>query len=91
MVSELLLNRGEAYEVLGEHDQAIEWSALARDFSAEHGIHQVTFKAEARLESLQSAEPADVDTANERTPATLEGVTGVRDGLSVLRRELAPV
>ena len=91
MVSELLLNRAEAYEALGDSVQAVEWLVLARDFSSEHGIHQITFKAEAMLESLQSAESADVSTNNGRTPATLEGVTGVRDGLSALRRELAPV
>jgi tetratricopeptide (TPR) repeat protein len=92
MVSELLMNRGEAYEALGNYEQALEWFERARDFSAEHGNHQVTFKVEAMLESIPPAKPAGPGHARLGTPATtLEGVTGVRDGLSALRQELAPV
>ena len=93
MVSQLLLNRGKAYRILGDHDQAVEWCERAKEFSEEHGNNQITFEAEAVLESLGSSDPVDpgTSTTHTRTPTTLEEVGGVRDGLTLLRKELAPV
>lgn len=91
MVSELLLNRGKAYRILGDHEQAVEWFERAKEFSEEHGNNQITFEAEAVLESLGSSDPVDPGTTHIRTPTTLEEVGDVRDGLSLLRQELASV
>ena len=91
MISELFLNRGKAYRALGDHDRAVEWLEQAKEFSKENGNNQVTFQAEAELESLRSSDPADAVTPDLRTPTTLEGVAGVRDGLSLLRQELSLV
>jgi hypothetical protein len=91
MVSELHLNRGRAYRLLGDRERATEWLEQAREFSAEHRNNQVTFEAGAELESLRSGDPVGGGAPAQQTPTTLEGVAGVRDGLNVLRQELALV
>ncbi len=88
MVSELHLNRGRAYRLLGDYERAAEWLEQAKEFSAEHGNNQVTFQAEAEMKSLRSGDPVGGGAPAPQTPTTLEGVAGVRDGLSVLRQEL---
>ena len=90
-VSEVLLMRGRSYQMLGDFDRAVEWLERARDFSQEHGNHQLTFRAEAALESLQESGCAETVALDAETPTTLEGVAGVRDGLSLLRQELTLV
>ena len=89
MISELLLNRGNAYRMLGDYERAVEWLERARDFSGEHGNNQVTFQEEAVLEALRLGDLAGAITPNLRTSTSLEEVAGVRDGLSVPRQELA--
>lgn len=91
MVSELLLYRGKAYRLLGDHARAQEWLERAREFSEENGNNQISFQAEAALEALRTPDSEGSKTPLQPDPATLEGVAGVRDGLSLLRRELALV
>ena len=91
MVSELLLYRGKAYRMLGDYERALEWLKQAKEFSREHGNNQVTFQAAAALESLRADDVADEVRPDIRSPTTLAGVAGVREGLTLLRQELAPV
>jgi hypothetical protein len=91
MVSELLLYRGKAYHLLENRALAREWLERAKEFSEEHGTNQISFQAEAALEVLRAPESESDDIPVQAEPAALEELADVRDGLNLLRQELAPM
>ena len=85
------------------HFRAMSWRALgdrerARDYAQEHGINQVFFECEAALAALESGEAAPVTVSHDTAagaapvePGLLVTELGeIRDGMSALRRGLAP-
>ena len=90
MVSELLLNRGEAFGLFGEIELAGRWMTEAKTHSEEHGNHQIFFQAEAALQALRAGEsPAEeVGAGTDFDATTLEDIEGVRIELSSMRDQL---
>ena len=88
MVSELLLNRGKAYGLLGDTELAERWLTEAKTYSEEHGNNQISFQAEAALEALSAGEFTAEDTSAHTEPASFEDIDEVRGELSSMRDQL---
>ena len=88
MVSELLLNRGQAFGLFGDIELAGRWMTEAKTHSEEHGNHQIFFQAEAALEALRAGEPVAEDAGASFDTTTLEDIEGVRSELSSMRDQL---
>jgi tetratricopeptide (TPR) repeat protein len=86
MVSDLLLNRGKAFGLMGDIEAAETWLSEAKAHSEAHGNHQISFQADTALEELRDGKASTEDTCVE--PMSLEEIDGVRSELSSMRHEL---
>ncbi len=85
--AQIALDRGVAYRIMGQVEEAKYWLERARDDAEAHRLHQVAYKAETEISALDTTEERSVpayspqDAGDPRVTDVLTELSALRAGL----------